>query len=136
MKKKLEELSFQLNNHTSAADNSFDAITSAEGDTLEVTCSEAPDFPMYVSATDNQILSVTPLFKAESVKNGEIEKLNMTILNMGPVVPLSAIGLQGNTYVLYGAMAINTVFENIAHELEVQADNTNDVLEALQEFLA
>jgi len=136
MKEKLEELSFQLNNHTSAAGATFDVIPSTEGDTLEVACSEAPDFPMYLTATENQILSVTPLFKQDTVKAGEIEKLNMTVLNMGPVVPLSAIGLQGDTYILYGAMAINTLFENIVHELEVQADNTNDVLEALQDFLA
>ena len=32
-------------------------------------------------------------------------------------------------------MALNTSFENIVHELEVQAENTLEVLEAIEELL-
>jgi uncharacterized protein YjfI (DUF2170 family) len=38
-------------------------------------------------------------------------------------------------YILFGSMALNTVFDNIAHELEVQADNTLEALDALKDFL-
>ena len=51
-------------------------------------------------------------------------------------MPLSAVGLQGNTYILFGAMALTTRFEVIAHELEVQAENTIEVLEAVEHLLA
>lgn len=136
MNTKLEELSFKLNSFSSAAGATFDAVVSAEGDTLEVTSSEAPDFPIYVTATDHQILSVTPLFKIDAIHDGEVDKINKVALELGPVIPLSSIGLQGDTYILYGAMAIGTTFENIAHELEIQANSTNEVLDALEEFLA
>ena len=57
------------------------------------------------------------------------------LLRLSPAVPLSSIGLQGDTYILFGAMAKETLFENIAHELEVQAENTIDVLEVVEDFL-
>ena len=51
-------------------------------------------------------------------------------------VALGAFGLQDDTYILFGAMALGTSFEIIVHELEVQAENTIDVLEAIQSLLA
>jgi uncharacterized protein YjfI (DUF2170 family) len=50
-------------------------------------------------------------------------------------VPLSSVGLQDNNYILFGAMSVNTTIENIAHELEVQAENTIDVLETISPLL-
>jgi len=52
---------------------------------------------------------------------------------MSPAVPLSSLGLQGDMYILFGAMALSTSVENIVHELEVQAENTIEVLEEIQE---
>ncbi|MCI5144162.1 MAG: DUF2170 family protein, partial [Candidatus Electrothrix sp. AR3] len=54
---------------------------------------------------------------------------------LSPAVPLSSIGLQGSTYILFGAMPLETSFENIVHELEVQAENTVEVLDAIESLL-
>ncbi|MEJ2415505.1 MAG: DUF2170 family protein [Exilibacterium sp.] len=135
MSEKLEEISFRLNDYHTAGGVTFDAVLSEQGDTLEVTCSENPDFPIVVTATDTQIISVTPLFALSDVVDDKRDELNKILLALSPVVPLSAIGLQEDMYILFGSMAVNTVFENLAHELEVQADNTLEVLDALKDFL-
>ena len=107
-----------------------------EDDILEVVCSDNDEFPIHVTRTDTQLLSVTPLFTTEEVPPDNLAELNATLLRLSPAVPLSAIGLQGNTYILFGAMALSTRFEVIAHELEVQAENTIEVLETVERLLA
>ena len=130
----LDDLAFQLNDHTGEEGTTFDALVT-ERDLLEVVCSNNDEFPIHVTMTETQILAVTPLFNVGEVKPGQIDELNATFLRLSPAVPLSAIGLQGDTYILFGAMALSTRFEVIAHELEVQAENTIDVLEAVEQLL-
>ena len=130
----LDDLAFQLNDYTGEEGTTFDALVT-ERDLLEVVCSNNDEFPIHVTMTETQILAVTPLFNAGEVKPGQIDELNATFLRLSPAVPLSAIGLQGDTYILFGAMALSTRFEVIAHELEVQAENTIDVLEAVEQLL-
>lgn len=130
----LDDLAFQLNDYTGEEGTTFDALVT-ERDLLEVVCSNNDEFPIHVTMTETQILAVTPLFNVGEVQPGQIDELNATFLRLSPAVPLSAIGLQGDTYILFGAMALSTRFEVIAHELEVQAENTIDVLEAVEQLL-
>ena len=129
----LDDLAFRLNEHVGEAGTTFDAIV--ENSILEVACSNADEFPMHLTRTDTQLISVTPLFTVDEVQAGKINELNETLLRLSPAVPLSSIGLQGSTYILFGSMALSTRFEVIAHELEVQAENTVDVLEAIEHLL-
>ena len=131
----LDDLAFRLNDYSGEEGTTFDALVT-ERDILEVVCSNNDEFPIHVTMTDTQILSVTPLFNIGEVAPGKLDELNGMFLRLSPAVPLSAIGLQGDTYILFGAMALSTRFEVIAHELEVQAENTIDVLEAVEHLLA
>ena len=131
----LDDLAFRLNDYSGEEGTTFDALVT-ERDILEVVCSNNDEFPIHVTMTDTQILSVTPLFNVGEVASGNLDELNATFMRLSPAVPLSAIGLQGDTYILFGAMALSTRFEVIAHELEVQAENTIDVLEAVEHLLA
>ncbi len=131
----LEELAFQLNDHITDEGTSFDALLLDNG-VLEVVCSNNDEFPIHLALTDTQLLAVTPLFSVEEVAEGEIDSLNKMLLQLAPAVPLSAFGLQGETYILFGAIALGTRFDIIVHELEVQAENTIDVLDAIQSLLA
>jgi uncharacterized protein YjfI (DUF2170 family) len=130
----LDELAFQLNNYVGEEGTSFDAVLNEDG-ILEVICSNNDEFPIHMTTTDTQILAVTRLFDVSEVVVGSVNELNEIFLLMSPAVPLSSIGRQGNAYILFGAMALGTRFEVIAHELEVQAENTIDVLEAVEELL-
>ena len=131
----LDDLAFHLNEHAGEEGTTFDAVVT-EDDILEVVCSNNDEFPIHITRTETQLLSVTPLFSSEEVAPGNVDELNATFLRLSPAVPLSAVGLQGNTYILFGAMALTTRFEVIAHELEVQAENTIEVLEAVEHLLA
>ena len=131
----LDDLAFRLNDYVDEEGTTFDALVT-EQSILEVVCSNNDEFPIHVTMTETQILSVTPLFHASEVQPGKLDELNATLLRLSPAVPLSSIGLQGDTYILFGAMALSTRFEVIAHELEVQAENTIEVLDAIEPLLA
>ncbi len=134
MQNTLEELAHSLNSATTEEGTSFDAAITDNG-VIAVTCSNNDELPIHIAMTDTQLLSVTPLFKISEVQEGKIDELNSMLLQLSPAVPLSSIGLQDGNYILFGAMALNTMFENIIHELEVQAENTLDVLEAIEPLL-
>ncbi len=131
----LEELAFRLNDHTTDEGTSFDALLLENG-VLEVVCSNNDEFPIHLALTETQLLAVTPLFNVAEVVADEVDNLNKMLLQLAPAVPLSAFGLQDDTYILFGAIALGTHFEIIVHELEVQAENTIDVLDAIQSLLA
>jgi hypothetical protein len=130
--KMLEDLMLKLNEQSSAEGTTFQAVLSDDG-VLEVVCSNNEEFPIHLVETNTQLLAVTQLFTLADVKPSKVDTLNLEMLQMSPAVPLSSIGLQGETYILFGAMPLNTSLENIIHELEVQAENTVDVLEEIQE---
>ncbi len=131
----LEEMTFRLNDHVTDEGTSFDALLMDNG-VLEVVCSNNEEFPIHLALTETQLLAVTPLFSVAEVKPDEVENLNKMLLQLAPAVPLSAFGLQGDTYILFGAIALGSGFDVIIHELEVQAENTIDVLDAIQSLLA
>lgn len=131
----LDDLAFHLNDYSGEEGTTFDALVT-ERDILEVVCSNNDEFPIHITTTETQILSVTPLFTIAEVQPDKIDELNRTFLQLSPAVPLSSLGLQGDTYILFGAMALSTRFEVVAHELEVQAENTIEVLEAIEHLLA
>jgi uncharacterized protein YjfI (DUF2170 family) len=131
----LDELEFRLNDYAGEEGTTFDALVTEDG-ILEIVCSNNDEFPIHVTQTETQLLSVTALFTTSEVLPGKLDEVNEAFLRLSPAVPLSSIGLQGNTYILFGAMALSTRFEVIAHELEVQAENTVDVLEVVEHLLA
>jgi len=108
-----------------------------EGDitVLQVTVEGFDELPIFVTATDEQILCVTNLFTKDEVKADQINELNEMMLRLTVNVPLSSFGLIDDQYVLFGAMGVNTMVENVAHELVTQAENSLEALEALEQYL-
>jgi len=131
----LDELTYRLNSYTSDEGTTFDAQM-LDDDVLQVTCSNNEEFPINIARSETQLLTVTPLFQVEEVATDNHAMLNDTLLQMSAAIPLSSLGKQGDSYILFGAMSLNTTFENIVHELEVQAENTIDVLDAIEPLLA
>ena len=130
----LNELAFKLNAHQTDEGTCFDAVLSDEG-VLEVICSNNEEFPINIVKTETQLLAITPLFTVAEVQVNKLSELNEELLLISPAIPLSSIGRQGETYILFGSMAINTTLDNIIHELEVQAENTLDVLQVIEPLL-
>ncbi|MCO7226897.1 DUF2170 family protein [Pleionea sp. CnH1-48] len=102
---------------------------------LQVTVEGFDELPIFITATDEQILCVTNLFHKDEVKDELIDDLNNTMLRLTVNVPLSSLGIIDETYVLFGAMSVKTLLENVAHELVTQSENALETLEALEDFL-
>lgn len=130
----LQDLAFKLNTFETSAGSRFAAEYASDMQTLKVTCDINPEAMIFVVVSEEQILSVTPLFNLKEIAEEARPNLYETLLRISPLIPLSSVGLQDDTCVLFGAMSVNTLFENIAHELECQADNYNDTLAALADY--
>ncbi|MET1254455.1 DUF2170 family protein [Aliikangiella maris] len=108
---------------------------SGEISVLQVTVEGFDELPIFVTATDEQILCVTNLFTKSEIKAELENELNAMLLRLTVNVPLSSFGMIDEQYILFGAMGVNTIVENIAHELVTQAENSLEALDALEEFL-
>ena len=129
----LNGLCLELNQYETAEGNHFTAEVNDE--IIELTCSNAEDFPILLSVTNQQIIAMSHLFSEDDIIPEELTGLNDSLLRLSPVIPLSSFGKDGKFYFIFGAMPLATTFENLAHELEVQAENTVEALETLQELM-
>ena len=135
MSEKLQEIAYQINTNNVVGNNVFSAVFNEQEGTVTVENSAIPDAVVIVVATDTQILTITPLFEESSVREELRAELNRGMLTISLPMALSSVGLQDNRYVLFGAMAIETTMANLLHEIEVQIDNYNDVLEAVVDYI-
>lgn len=135
MNEKLQEIAYQINRGNVPGGNTFSAEFNEQTDTVTIENSETPDAVVIVVATDTQILTITPLFEESSVSEESRPELNRGLLTISLPMALSSVGIQDNRYVLFGAMAIETTMTNLLHEVEVQIDNYNDVLEAVADYI-
>lgn len=136
----LKDLAIRLNGMVQEG-FSLDVLPLAEGagkeiSVLQVTVEGFDELPIFISATDEQLLCVTNLFEAGEVRPNMTDELNAMLLRLSVNVPLSSFGMIDNTYILFGAMPVSTPVEHIAHEVVVQAENALECLEALEDFLA
>ncbi|WP_444997047.1 YjfI family protein [Aliikangiella sp. IMCC44359] len=135
----LKELAIQLNGFVQDG-FTLDVLPIQKNDkgdlgVLQVTVEGFDELPIFVTATDEQILCVTNLFTNQEVSPELVNELNAMLLKLTVNVPLSSFGMIDDQYVLFGAMSVNTLVDNIAHELVTQAENSLEALEALEEFL-
>jgi uncharacterized protein YjfI (DUF2170 family) len=122
-----------LNGFTS--ENGF-RFTTAEADgAVEVVVEDREEFPILVSADNEQIVCVTYLWDEAQVKEGQRTEMLSGLLEMNVPLPLSSFGKIGDRYVLFGALAANSRVEDVINELEILSDNTLEAIEAVAPFL-
>lgn len=136
----LKDLAIQLNGMVQEG-FSLDVLPLADSadkaiSVLQITVEGFDELPIFISATDEQLLCVTNLFEVAEVLPNMTDELNAMLLRLSVNVPLSSFGMIDDTYILFGAMPVSTPVEHIAHEVVVQAENALECLEALEEFLA
>ena len=133
----LADLALTLCEQRTEAGTSFEASVVAvdSGETIVVKTSICPDFPLVVTKTSKQILSVIDLFSMTDVRPESVAELDRILLALSPIMPLSSFGTIGDEVVLFGSMPVATITANIVHELEVQSQNCIEALEVLEELL-
>ena len=125
----------------SLADNSDTGMSfdcqpiSGEVDVLQVTILGREELPIFVSVTDDQILCISYLWGVEEVKPNCIEAMHESMLEMNIPMPLSSFSKIGDKYVIFGALSINSNFNDIEHELAVLNNNALEVIDDMSDYL-
>ena len=125
----------------SLADNSdtgmdFDCQPiSGEVDVLQITLLGREELPIFLSVTDDQILCISYLWGTDEVKTDCINTMHESMLEMNIPMPLSSFSKIGDKYVVFGALSINSTFEDIEHELAVLSNNAMEVIDDMSDYL-
>jgi uncharacterized protein YjfI (DUF2170 family) len=125
----------------SLADNSetgmdFDCQPiSGEVDVLQITLLGREELPIFLSVTDDQILCISYLWGADEVKADCVNTMHESMLEMNIPMPLSSFSKIGDKYVVFGALSINSTFEDIEHELAVLSNNAIEVIDDMSDYL-
>jgi uncharacterized protein YjfI (DUF2170 family) len=125
----------------SLADNSdtgmdFDCQPiSGEVDVLQITLLGREELPIFLSVTDDQILCISYLWGADEVKADCVNTMHESMLEMNIPMPLSSFSKIGDKYVVFGALSINSTFDDIEHELAVLSNNAIEVIDDMSDYL-
>jgi len=108
---------------------------SGEVDVLQITVIGREELPLFVSVTDDQILCITYLWGTAEVKPECIAEMHESMLEMNIPMPLSSFSKIGDKYVIFGALAISSTFDDIEHELAVLNNNAIEVIDDMSDYL-
>ncbi|MFT4845588.1 MAG: hypothetical protein ACJA1S_000489 [Cellvibrionaceae bacterium] len=131
----IAELASKLNGVETKTGDMLQASVFEDNDGIKVTSALDPNAAVSIIATDEQFITITPLFKLSDVKDNMQLELSQYLLKLSLILPLSALALQDNQVVLFGKFSVNTVFDNIVEEIDTQLDSYSDVLASLSDFI-
>ncbi|WP_075594410.1 YjfI family protein [Pseudoalteromonas sp. PAB 2.2] len=133
----LNELSIKLASFETegVSFESFLIANPGEQDVLQVIVDGNDELPIFVTQTEEQLLCISYLFAEDEVKADMRDKLNETLLRLNVPIPLSAFAKIDDKYAIFGALSVNSSFDDITHELVTLADNAIDALEAVTIYL-
>lgn len=122
-----------LNDYTS--EDGFRFFAADAGDAVEVVVEDREEFPILVSADDEQVQCITYLWDEAQVKADARTDMLTALLEMNVSLPLSSFGKIGDRYVLFGALAAGSSIADVVNELEILSENTLEAVEAIAPFL-
>ncbi len=104
-------------------------------DVLQIKVEGVETIPVYVSASDNQVLCIAYLWTEQDVDPKQREDMLESMLEMNIPIPLSSFSKIDDMYVIFGALSINSSFEDIVHEVITLSENAEDALTAMECYL-
>lgn len=124
-----------LDEFTSENGFTFAARDADGDDAIEIVVEDRDEFPIVVSADDEQILCLTYLWDEAQVRAESRTEMLSAMLEMNVPLPLSSFGKIGDRYVVFGALASGSTIEDVVTELEVLSDNTLEAIEIVGPYL-
>lgn len=106
-----------------------------DADVLEIIIDEFAEMPCYLSVTDDQVLCITYLWRNNDIKPETRVELLEEMMELNVPMPLSAFARIGGHYVLFGALAITSTFEDVCHEIITLSKNAVEAIEDLGHYL-
>jgi len=132
----IQDIALRFSEQNSYEGATFDVqIIPGEVEVLQIIVGELEEVPVYLSITDSQILCIAYLWDESEVNQKKRGDMLETMLNMNIPMPLSSFARIGDKYAIFGAMAVTSSFDDIAHEVIVLSENTVEALSALEEYL-
>ncbi len=125
----------------SLADNSDTGMSfdcqpiSGDVDVLQISILGREELPIFISVTEDQILCISYLWGTEEVKPESLNAMHESMLEMNLPMPLSSFSKIGDKYVVFGALSINSSFDDIEHELAVLSNNAIEVIDDMSDYL-
>lgn len=131
----LQELTIKLADYQYQG-HSFSCLPiPSEQAVLRVEVSTLEEVPIFITVTETQILCISYLFTKEEIYREKEAELNQYLLELNVPMPLSSFALVDDHYVIFGALSRDSHFEVITQELITLAGNSQDTLQALEEFI-
>ena len=106
-----------------------------EVEVLQIIIEDREELPIFISASEEQVLCITYLFTEDEVKSDSVDEMNRAMLLTNISMPLSAFGKIDGQYVVYGALSVKSDLEDIIHELETLSGNAIEAIEAMSDYL-
>jgi uncharacterized protein YjfI (DUF2170 family) len=104
-------------------------------DVLQITVEDFEEIPCYVSVTDTQILCITYLIGEDEVIPEKRTDMMEEMLELNIPMPLSSFSKIGERYVIFGALSINSSFDDMCQEIVTLCENSVEAITALEEYL-
>ncbi len=132
----IQSLAIRLTEADAVAGFSFDCqLIPGEVDVLQVSVSERGELPIYVSASDTQILCIVYLWQERDVRSETRTAMMEAMLDMNIPIPLSSFARLDDHFVLFGAMRREASLDAIVTELVTLSENAFDATDGMAEFL-
>jgi len=132
----IQDIALRFSEQNSYEGARFDVqIIPGEVEVLQIIVGELEEVPVYLSITDSQIICIAYLWDESEVNQKKRGDMLETMLSMNIPMPLSSFARIADKYAIFGAMAVTSSFDDIAHEVIVLSENTVEALSALEEFL-
>ena len=104
-------------------------------DVLQITIEDFEEIPCYISVTDTQILCITYLMSEAEIKPDKRTEMLEEMLELNIPMPLSSFSKIGDRYVIFGALSINSSFDDLSQETITLCENSVEAITALEDFL-
>ena len=132
----MQDLAIRFSETSSYDGFTFDVqLIPGEVEVLQVVVGEFNELPVYVSMTDSQLLCIVYLWTESDVKPETRVEMLETMLEVNIPMPLSSFSKIDEHYAVFGAMSLNSSFDEIVHEVVVLAENAVDAITAMEGFL-
>ncbi|WOT04571.1 YjfI family protein [Shewanella youngdeokensis] len=102
---------------------------------LQVNIVGREEIPVFVSVTDNQILCISYLWGEDEVNKERRAHMFETMLELNIAMPLSSFAKIDDKFVVFGALSVQSSYEEIEQELSVLSDNCLEVIDELADYL-
>ena len=131
-----QEIAIRFSDINTYEGQSFECqLLPGEIDVLQVVIEGRDEIPVFISVTEDQILCIAYIFQDEEIIVEKRAELMEAMVEMNIPMPLSSFSKVGDRFVVFGALSVNSSFDDVLHEVVVLGDNALEAIEALSEYL-